>query len=69
MIIPKNFKCHFKIYFESFIYLLFGCPGSSLLHGLFCSCGGGDTLVAVHGLLIAVAFLVVACGLWGAGHQ
>ena len=38
---------------------IFGCTGSSLVHGLFSSCGHwGSSLVAVHGLLIAVAALV-----------
>ena len=40
------------------LILIFGCTGSSLLHRLFSSCGErGYSLVAVHGLLIVVAFL------------
>ena len=55
-----------------FTYLfIFGYIKSSLLHGLFSSCGelgsGGrrsqPTLVATRGLLIAVASLVVEHGL------
>ena len=54
----KNFL---KIFY--FIYLSFGCIGSSLL-GLFSSCGErGLFFVAVPGLLIAVASLVAEHGL------
>ena len=44
-------------FYNNFIYLfIFGCVGSSLLPGLLCSCSGwGCSLVAVHGLLSAVA--------------
>jgi len=43
----------------NFIYLLFGCAGSSLLCGLFSSCDKWALLsVAVHGPLIVVASLV-----------
>ena len=49
------------------ILLLFGCAGSFLLHGLFCSCGErGVTLTAVLGLPIVGACLVVEHGLYGA---
>ena len=52
-------------FFNGFIYLfIFGCTGSSLLCGLFSSCGEAEaTLVAVHGLLTEVASLVVEHGL------
>ena len=43
---------------------IYGCAGSSLLCGLFSSCGEqGLLLVAVHGLLIVVASLVAEHGL------
>ena len=43
---------------------IFGCAGSSLLHGVFSSCGGqGYSLVVMHRLLIAVGSLVVEHGL------
>ena len=41
-----------KVYFYNFIYFIFGCARSSLLHRLFFSCGA-------RGLLVVVAFLVV----------
>ena len=43
----------------NFMYLFtFGCAGSSLLHGLFCSCGEHKLLsIVVPWLLIAVASL------------
>ena len=38
----------------------FGCAGSSLLHGLFSSCGKQSySLVAIHRFLVAVASLIV----------
>ena len=48
-------------YIDLFIYLfIFGCVGSSLLRAAFSSCGErGLLFIAVHGLLIAVASLVV----------
>ena len=53
--------------FLRFIYLFFGCAGSSLLRlGFFYLQRAGTTLVEVHGLLIAVASLFTgsrACGL------
>ena len=51
------------------LILIFGCTGSSLLHRLFSSCGErGYSLVAVHGLLIVVAFLAAEqSGLWAHG--
>ena len=51
--------------FYLFIYFIFGCIGSSLLRtGFLSSCGErGLLFVAVHGLLIAVASLVVEHGL------
>ena len=46
-----------KIFFLNLF--IFGYAGSSLLCGLFSSCGeGGLLFVAVHGFLIAVASLV-----------
>ena len=45
---------------------MFGCAGSLLLCDLFFSCGNpGCSLLAVHGLLIALACLVVEHGLHG----
>ena len=43
----------------------FGCAGSLLLHGLLSlvAVSGGYSLVAVHGLLTAVASTVVGHGL------
>ena len=47
-----------------FLSFFFGCAGSSLLQGLFPSCGEpGLLLVAVPGPLIAAASLVAECGL------
>ena len=48
------------LFLNNFVYLfVFGCPGSSLLCQLFSSCREpGYSLVVVHELLIAVAFLV-----------
>ena len=46
------------------LLLLFGCTVSSLLHGLFSSCGEQGPLSSdKHGLLIAVASLVAKLGL------
>ena len=46
------------------LLLLFGCTVSSLLHGLFSSCGEQGLLSSdKHGLLIAVASLVAKLGL------
>jgi len=49
------------IYIYNFIYLyIFDCAGSVLLHRLFSGCREqGATLVAMHGLLIAMASLVM----------
>ena len=53
------------IYFLKFIYFIFGCIGSSLLCArAFSSCGErGLLFIAVRGLLIVVASLVVEHGL------
>ena len=52
------FFCFLIIYL--FSLFIFGYTWSLLLPGLFSSCGEwGDSLVAVHGLLIAMASLVV----------
>ena len=59
-------------YFNSLtiILFIFGHVGSSLLHGLFSSCGKwGLPLVAVHELLTEVVSLVVEHGLWGSRLQ
>ena len=58
------FKGNF-IFIYLFIYLfIFGGIGSSLLRGLFSGCGEqGLLFIAVCGLLIAVASLVVEDGL------
>ena len=45
---------------------MYGCSGPSMLHGLLSSGGEqGYSPVAVCERLIALAFLVVECGLWG----
>ena len=42
------------------ILFIFGCAGSSLLHGFFSCCGDwGATLVGVHRVRIVAASLVV----------
>ena len=47
-----------------YLYFIFGCAGSLLLHGLFSSCKKwGYSPVTVLRLLIAVASLVVEHGL------
>ena len=46
-----------------FLKFTFGCARSSLLHGLFFSCGDWELLfIAVHGLLIVVASLLQSMG-------
>ena len=46
--------------FPSTLLIIYGCAGSSLPHGLCSSCGKWELLpVAMHGLLVAVASLVV----------
>ena len=53
-----------KINLFIFIYVIFGCVGSSLLRGLFSSCSKrGLLFIAVPGLLIMVASLVEERGL------
>ena len=53
-----------KWFFNNFLYLFFGYARSSLLRGLFSSCGKpGLLFVAVLGLLIMVASLVSEHGL------
>ena len=53
-------KCTFSLFFILFIY--FDCAGSSLLRGLFSSCGK-------QGLLTAGASPAVVCGLLLCGAQ
>ena len=46
---------HYFIFFLNYLFIL-GCAGSSLLCRLFSSCVSGSySLVAVYGLLVAVA--------------
>ena len=53
-----------SVYFKIFVHFSFGCAGSSLLHGFSLVVPSGEySLVAVHGLLIAVAPLVAEHGL------
>ena len=53
-------------FFTNFVYVVrFGCAGSSLLLGLFSSCGG-HSLVVVRGFPIAVASVLAERGLSGA---
>lgn len=54
-----------RIYFK-FSYLFFGCAWPSLLHGLSLV-GCGLLFLAVCGLLIAVAYLVVHAGIQASG--
>ena len=50
----------YVLFIYLFIYFIFGCVGSSLLHVAFSSCGEqGLLFIEVHGLLIAVVSLVV----------
>jgi len=57
----------FFLFFFFYNLFIFGCTGSSLSPGLFSGCESrGYSLVAVHGLLNAVASLVVEQGLQGA---
>ena len=58
-------NCSFFFNINLFIYFIFGCVGSLLLHtGFLSSCGErGLLFVVVHGLLIAVASLVAEHGL------
>ena len=61
----------FDVTLEIFFFNFFGCVGSSLLRvgsWAFSSCGErGLRLVAVHGLLIAVASLAAEHGLYSTG--
>ena len=58
--LPRFCKFSATIIFLNFIYLFLAVPGSSLLRGLFRSCGEQGLLVAaIRGLLIAVASLVM----------
>ena len=51
------------------VFIIFGCAGSSLLRGLS-SCGRqGLLFLAVLGLLIAMASLIVEPGLWRVWDQ
>ena len=57
---PQILEVLSHYYFLKFYLLFLAIPGSSLLPGLFRSCGERGLLsVAVHGLLIVVASLVV----------
>ena len=60
-------KVHFIEKFLNFHLFIFACAGSSLLRTGFPQLWqlGGCSLVAVHGLLIAVASRVVDHRLWG----
>ena len=64
---PELQTSAFISFLNSFIYLFMAvlglhcCPGFSLVEA-----SGGSSLVAVCGLLIAVASLVDEQGLWGA---
>ena len=64
MYIQWNIIQPFKIFFYSFIL---GCVGSSLMSADFSCRERGLLFVAVRGLLIAVASLVVEHGLYSAG--
>ena len=61
IIFIKGIKVFF---FLIFIYFIFGCVGSSVLHAGFLQLWrAGATLIAVRWLLIAVASLVAKHGL------
>ena len=53
------------LYFFKGIFLIFGCAGSLLPHGLFSIENGGYSLVVVRRLLIAMVSLVAQHGLKG----
>ena len=56
--------------FFKFYLFIFGCAGSSLLRGLsLVTASGGYSLIAVLGLLISMATLVVEHRLWDARAQ
>ena len=59
-----HLHCSLCLFF--FFNFIYGCAGSSLLCGLFFSLvaeSGGCSVVAMHGLLIAVASPVAKLGL------
>ena len=50
----------YVLHFLKIVLFIFGCAGSSLFCGLFSTCSEWELLsVSVHGLLIAIASLVV----------
>ena len=63
-LLPSTYTVVFVFFF--FFNFIYGCAGSSLLCGLFFSLvaeSGGCSVVAMHGLLIAVASPVAKHGL------
>ena len=62
----SNWALHFKVYLV--IYFVFGCAGSLLVHGLFCSCGEVGLLSSCGAWALGhVGFSSVAPGLWSTG--
>lgn len=66
MVILNNFQCHFKMYFESLIYLLFGCPGSSWLHGSSVVVAGEQGILWLRCTAFALQSFS-RCGAWVLG--
>ena len=59
---------NFFFFFKTIHLLIFGCAGSLLCHTAFSSCSKqGLLFLAVHGLLIVAASLVVEHGPLSAG--
>ena len=56
--------------FLFYLVIIFGCPGSLLLHKLsVVAVSMRSSLVATRGLLVVVASLVAEHGLWGVGSE
>ena len=51
-----------RSFFLIYLFFIFDCVGSLLLRRLFSSCGEWGLLIAVHGLLVVLASLVVEHG-------
>ena len=58
------------VYISNFyLFIYFCCTGLPFCLRAFSSCRGGYSLVVVHRLLPAVAFLAAEHGLWACGFQ
>ena len=62
-VLSQDLSLSLSVFFLRFIYLFFGCAGSSLLCKGFLYLRGVDLLFAACGLFIAVASLVTEPGL------